>query len=106
MTNPPRNKIMMSFSVQRQLQSNWCWAAVAASIADYYDPNTTETQCTIANRCLKRTDCSTTVGRCAPNSACNQPHWLSNDDGAVWILGLQKSSYARQLSFDEVAAEI
>jgi hypothetical protein len=35
----------------------WCWAAVAMSIDRYYDRDSTVTQCQIAGRVLRRSDC-------------------------------------------------
>lgn len=48
---------VLRFTMQRQQQSNWCWAATSVSIARYYDPNSTWTQCAMANGQLDRSDC-------------------------------------------------
>ena len=45
----------IEFKMQKQCHSNWCWAAVAASIAAYYGSNVK--QCDIANVELHRDDC-------------------------------------------------
>ena len=45
----------IEFKMQKQCHSNWCWAAVAASIAAYYGGNVK--QCDIANVELHRDDC-------------------------------------------------
>lgn len=47
----------ISFVMQEQCYSNWCWAASAASVAAYYDANTPWQQCTIAIKELHRPDC-------------------------------------------------
>ena len=47
----------LDFMMQHQQQTNWCWAAVATSVALYYDPASTWTQCAVANGELGRTDC-------------------------------------------------
>ena len=47
----------LGFSVQRQMHSNWCWVAVATSVARYYNPESKWTQCAVANRKLGRRDC-------------------------------------------------
>jgi len=47
----------LDFVMQHQQQSRWCWAAVAASVALYYDPASTWTQCEVANRQFKKKDC-------------------------------------------------
>jgi len=48
---------MLNFTVQPQQETNWCWAAVATSIAHYYNSASTVTQCEVANEQLGRTDC-------------------------------------------------
>ena len=59
-----------SFPLQHQEQSNWCWAALAVSVAQYYDPETPwTTQCDLAG---------TEIGvNCCPTgtdpSHCNVP---------------------------------
>lgn len=55
----------LDFSVQRQMHSNWCWVAVATSVAHYYNPQSRWTQCAVANRELGRKDC------CGKSSKCN-----------------------------------
>ena len=47
----------LDFAMQHQQQTNWCWAAVATSVALFYDPASTWTQCTVANGELNRNDC-------------------------------------------------
>jgi hypothetical protein len=64
--------VVLRFPIQRQLQSQWCWAGVSASVARYYAPSTTWTQCLIANAQWGRTDCCGT-GAAGP---CNNPSTL------------------------------
>ncbi len=52
----------LSFHMQQQQQGNWCWAAVSTSIAQFFDPSTPWTQCTVADAELQRTDCCGTGG--------------------------------------------
>src|SRR5262245_21318035 len=47
----------LDFTMQHQQQTNWCWAAVATSVALFYDPAITWTQCAVANSELGRNDC-------------------------------------------------
>ena len=49
--------IALDFEMQCQCHSNWCWAAVAASVAQFYSSATAWKQCTIANEELHRNDC-------------------------------------------------
>lgn len=58
----------VNIPVQRQQQTNWCWAAVAVSIADFY--GAAPTQCAFVNTRLGRTDCCG-AGAAGP---CNQTH--------------------------------
>jgi Papain-like cysteine protease AvrRpt2 len=51
------HRSMIEFAMEPQCHSNWCWAAVAASVAAYYDQGTYRRQCKIANEELQRTDC-------------------------------------------------
>jgi hypothetical protein len=48
---------MVQFEMQKQCHSNWCWAAVAASIAAFYDRDSGVRQCDLANLELERDDC-------------------------------------------------
>jgi Papain-like cysteine protease AvrRpt2 len=47
----------IEFEMQEQCHSNWCWAAVAASVAAYYDRGSEVRQCDMANLELDRADC-------------------------------------------------
>ncbi|SHM88630.1 papain-like cysteine protease family protein [Flavobacterium saccharophilum] len=47
------------FQMERQIFSNWCWAANAVSISKYYVRQAPFTQCKIVCGCLGRTDCCT-----------------------------------------------
>lgn len=49
--------VVLRFTMQKQTQANWCWAATGASVAKYYNANSTWTQCLIANGQLNRSDC-------------------------------------------------
>lgn len=48
---------LLNFAMQQQDQTNWCWAAVAASVGRYYHEDTRWTQCGIADGELQRADC-------------------------------------------------
>jgi hypothetical protein len=43
------NTHALSFTMQLQLFSNWCWAATATSVSKYYKPASTWTQCKVAS---------------------------------------------------------
>lgn len=63
---------VLRFSMQRQVQTNWCWAANAASISLFYSAGSTWTQCKVACSALGRTDC------------CNSP--VSRFCNVAWYL--------------------
>lgn len=42
-----------SFPIQKQTVVNWCWAAVALSVERYFSPDSTMTQCELAELLLK-----------------------------------------------------
>lgn len=48
---------VLRFTMERQQQGNWCWAATSVSVAKFYDPSSTWTQCAMANGQLSRNDC-------------------------------------------------
>lgn len=62
--------IGVNFRVTRQTQSNWCWAAVSSSVANYFAPNSW-TECAVASAEMG--------GPCCENGSswqCDQPHYL------------------------------
>src|SRR6478609_4406714 len=88
----------LSFDMQAQTQTNWCWAATATSVSHFYWLLSTWTQCKVACGELGRTDCcnSTVPG------ACNVPWFLdgalTRTDNFVSIMGVA--------TFQQVRAEI
>jgi Papain-like cysteine protease AvrRpt2 len=54
-----QHRAMLEFRMEPQRYSNWCWAAVAASVAAYYNQGTYKPQCEIADLELERKDCCT-----------------------------------------------
>jgi len=77
------------FSMQRQQQFNWCWAATAASVALYYQPGSGWTQCSVANGETSRNDCCG-AGASGP---CN-------------IYGFLETSLARVGHFDRIVSGV
>ena len=57
LTSASGRRAMIAFAMEEQCHSNWCWAAVAASVAAYYDNGTYKKQCEIAALDLDRADC-------------------------------------------------
>jgi hypothetical protein len=62
----------LSFNMQAQTQSNWCWAATATSVSHFYWMFSTWTQCLVANAELQLTGCCNS----SVPAACNVPWFL------------------------------
>jgi hypothetical protein len=86
------------FAVQQQEQTEWCWAAVSASVAVYFGP-TLWTQCRVATAELSPLNC---CGGDAGNG-CNQPWYL---DAALSRVGHFSRIDAASLPFSGVQTEI
>ena len=54
----------LMFNMQMQEQVNWCWAGCAAGTSHFYDPNSTWSQCLIANADLGVPNCCTDPASC------------------------------------------
>lgn len=89
----------LCFTMQHQEQTQWCWSAVATSVAHYYNSASTWTQCTLVNAELGRTDCCT-----SPSSGnCNKPWYLQN---VLTRVGHLASVSGGATSFADVCTEI
>ena len=89
----------LNFNMQHQQQTNWCWAAVSTSVALYYDPSSTWTQCAVANAQLGRTDCCGS----GAGSACNVYGFL---DRALTTVGHLDHWSGGVASFQSIDGEI
>lgn len=87
----------MKFQVQTQLQSLWCWAAVATSVGLLFAPKSKLTQCKVVAKTLKVPDC------CTHPEQWNVEKPLQN---ALTAIGRLKAAIPAALSFDEVKHEI
>ncbi|BDI31608.1 hypothetical protein CCAX7_36590 [Capsulimonas corticalis] len=86
----------LNVTMEQQCQSEWCWAAVALSVAKFYCPTISIKQCDIANYVLGHHNC------CPENPACNIPRGLRE------ALNF-KGNYVDMLGpvkFDQLTAEI
>src|SRR3712207_2834287 len=61
-------------SIERQERTNWCWSAVGISVERFYNPDSTRTQCELANVALRRSDCCGEAAR--DYEKCNEPWYL------------------------------
>jgi hypothetical protein len=59
------------YQIEQQAHQEWCWAAVGASIKNYFSPDANMTQCQIANLVLGVDDC------------CNNPFPVGRDTTAA-----------------------
>jgi hypothetical protein len=68
---PPKWRTL-PFTIQRQTQEQWCWAAVSASVSRFYNSRTSWTQCALANNQFGQVSC------CSKGflSQCNKPWYL------------------------------
>ena len=71
----------LDLTVQRQQQTQWCWAAVSVSIGDFYRKPTAGTQCTMVCSEFGRDDCCANGG----SEVCNKPWYL---DKALERIGI------------------
>jgi len=91
------------FKIQQQEQSQWCWAAAAASICVFYQDETDHKQCDLANRFLE--DMRNGVDCCVNGSSneCNLPSDLSD---ALRQLGHMQPPPRGALPFDRLSSQI
>lgn len=71
---------VLNFSIEGQLCSEWCWAAVAAAVCRCFGDQNPPRQCDIVNRALNLpTDaCSECDCENDPLAPCNKPHNLAD----------------------------
>jgi hypothetical protein len=91
---------ILIFTMQQEIQTNWCWAAVAASVGNYYAGQETWDQCTVANLELHRTDCCGSGGA----GPCNVYGYLASALNRVDCL--QNWAIAQRAVFEKVLCEI
>ncbi|WP_237479462.1 papain-like cysteine protease family protein [Lichenibacterium dinghuense] len=91
----------LPLTMQTQLQSDWCWAAVTASVSQFYRPNSGWTQCSVADAALVRQDCCG-AGGSDPNK-CNKPFYL---EVALDVTSHLLRIEPRHLSVTEVQNEL
>ncbi len=89
----------LGLAMEPQRNTEWCWAAVSASIARFYETQSSWTQCAIVNLELGQTVC------CAEGSAstCNRPFVL---EAALALVDHLGRDFAGPLAFADITAEI
>jgi len=92
----------LDFLREQQCQANWCWAAVASSIAHFYRPSTIVTQCRIANGELRRKDCCD--AKCNTGGPCDVYGFLMS---SLFRVGhFRKLVLSKQATLEQVRGEI
>jgi papain like cysteine protease AvrRpt2 len=93
----------LDFNMQQQQQTEWCWAAVGASVALYYDPASTWTQCRIATQQLhlQGVDC------CDPANSSGVCNTTGRLQETLVIVGYLHPPFLRRAAtFAEAQAEV
>jgi len=91
--------VVLNFSMQKQTQSNWCWAATSTSISHFYHANSTWTQCKVANDQLGRSDCCGS----GAGGPCNVYGYL---DDALQSVGCFASMNSSTTSWSDIEAQV
>ena len=89
---------ILPFNMQLQTQSNWCWAATATSVSEFYSIFCNWTQCKVASQEMA-SDCCATPG----STTCNQPWYL---DKALSRTNNHVSISGGTLSWEDVKDEL
>jgi hypothetical protein len=92
-TAPPY--VGTSFTMETQQESEWCWAAVSASVDHYFQPGSYSTQCAIASQVI-------------PGDACAQPDVYDEPEqlqDALDVVGRLRG-VTWPLTFEQLQAEI
>lgn len=86
---------VLPFLMQRQVQSQWCWAATSASVSIFYNAASSWTQCLVATKIIGTTCCVSPSG-------CNKPWYL---DEALTATD-NFSAISPPLTFQQVESEL
>lgn len=91
--------VVLPFAMEPQQQTQWCWSALAVSVARYYEAATPWAQCTLAGAVLAVATC------CQRGSApeCNRPFVLHVPLDTVGKLNV---AFPTATPFENVLAEI
>jgi hypothetical protein len=99
----------ISFNMESQEHSDWCWAAVAVSVERFFAPGSTWCQCRMASRMAKREglnvkNCGTCESRKRAPRTCNRTWYL---DKALKLVGrLKAKPKPRPLTFAQTERKI
>lgn len=90
----------LNYTMEFQQHLNWCWSAVAVSVARYYTPALVLTQCQLVNQQLGRGDCCNWQG---PWHPCNSTSSVST---ALQLVGHLRYVANAPATFLQVQTEI
>jgi hypothetical protein len=97
--------------MERQKAANWCWAAVAVSVARYFDTRSDWRQCGVAKLVLSRAhregEIESPIPVCCTKPiprGCNQPWYL--EDALKQVGTLRGQPKAGRLSFKKIQGKI
>ncbi len=93
----------LQFKIQPQALSQWCWAAVAASICDFYKDSTYGSQCQFVSSVTGLGDCCQSCQDDGEASPCNRPYKLGS---ALWECHHGLKVRPDPADFDQVKLEI
>ncbi len=105
----------LTFRIQRQQQSEWCWAAVAASVEQFFDPDPDPAsrlkQCEVADMVLKDKDKMPKPKCCEDPEDCDLPAELEDALKKIYkwrdTLDVDPLTGAKgSLTFEQVKREI
>ena len=94
--------VELQFQIQPQEKENWCWAAIAVSVADSFSnpARTQDSQCLLANRVLG-------VGTCCPSDQAPESSDVARPlETALKAAGVRCRVVGPLPDFDAAAAEI
>ena len=86
----------MAFEIQQQIQDQWCWAAVAASVSAYYSPRSSWSQCEVATYVLGRSCCSNP----------ERYNFAAYLQDALQVIAKLRGIVLRNLPFEDIHAEL
>jgi hypothetical protein len=98
----------LSFSIELQQCSEWCWAAVTAAVCKSYGDATPTRQCEVANLVLQLPTDNCTECNCQqdPSAICNQPRNLASALDAVHHDRGNPVDGVSTLAFEDVKSDI
>src|SRR5438270_6115776 len=95
----------LTFVMERQKMSEWCWSAVSVSIDRFFRPASAHTQCEIAGATFGVECCANNPGAAA--AQCNTPHELHPVLGRLHLLAADPIVKPHcPMTFDRVQRQI